>query len=79
MLREILSLYTTIFSTKVFNIFLTILSSLDLRYSLKFKDDFFVYLKNSSLSNKRITVETKSIQNKKIFTIKKNKIKKSSV
>lgn len=47
------------------------LSSLDLRYSLKFKDDFFVYLKNSSLSNKRITVETKSMQNKKIFTIKK--------
>lgn len=44
--ERILSLYTTIFSTKVFNIFLTILSSLDLRYSLKFKDDFlfFAYL-----------------------------------
>ena len=46
--ERILSLYTTIFSTKVFNIFLTILSSLDLRYLLKFKDDFlfFAYLKS---------------------------------
>ena len=68
--ERILSLYTTIFSTKVFNIFLTILSSLDLRYLLKFKDDFLFFLNSYEAKSTASQGEKKSI----IFSLKLSEI-----